>query len=39
MIEATKLNQKLQQRIMEQGIISWFDTKKAENGDNAHESA
>lgn len=41
MVEATKLDQKLQQRITQQGLLSWFDTKKVDvdKGDTAHESA
>ncbi|NBN48155.1 4-aminobutyrate aminotransferase [Proteus sp. G4415] len=39
MLEATKLNQKLQQRIKTQGMISWFEAKKTEKGDHTHGEA
>lgn len=39
MLEATKLNQKLQQRIKTQGMISWFEAKKTEKGDHSHGEA
>lgn len=39
MLEATKLNQQLQQRVTEQGLFSWFASQKTEKGDDANEPA